>query len=1225
MSESIKCTDCGAAMVLRTARKGRNRGKQFYGCSAYPRCRTIIDLSEVNSNVGDSDKKDASSQDSTSSFDYSQEEKITLPVFLQARERLQDYQVRFYETMAFPHKLLEEIYNGNLDRENIKYTNQWRLDYPLSIPPLISDDIKQVLIVALKILTRGSITLTSPRIEEELCKQFGVEEENMFVADPEIYINYVNVENKSNYWLDGKGTEHQFYQEVLPKILGSSFRKYVIPQVYLSSLLQKKDLDEATSQQRVDFLITKGNKKVVVELEGIEHEAHKSVDDYRKSLLENDGYTVIQIKNQEIENDIGANLQQLYDIFDPEEYRNDFTELEKYLVSIKVTHQLQVIILEAILSGYITLKKAQTIYLDSDSLSIKKDEIKFIIDALLNDIKELLKHLSKLYDVRLDTSKLYISEYKEDTNTGGIVVTYNENLNSALPKFIIQNISFPLSIAHLDRPVRRATLESSDRSSLEYFLYYVFRHKEFKEGQFEAITRVLNGDDVVVLLPTGAGKSVAYQLATVVLPGVAIIVDPIISLIDDQIDNLQRIGIDRAIGITSQITNPITKSKIIKMFGQGEYIFCYIAPERFQTEEFRNSLKSLTVNTPVSLVAIDEAHCVSEWGHDFRTAYLNIGRTSRKYCTYEGKQPPLLALTGTASNSVLRDMRRELQIDDFEAIITPKTFDRVELNYSVFECSSHEKKRTLNSVLQRRLPDQFGMSASSFYQVRGSQTNSGLLFCPHVGGNFGIVEYSEQITSSTQITTKYYGGTSPKNWKKSIDWNRYKRNTAKEFKSNKFPLLVATKSFGMGIDKPNIRYTVHSGLPNSIESFYQEAGRAGRDRMKAECIILISNDNKQRTSRLLKPDSTIMQMADIMKNERNWDTDDDITRAMWFHLNSFAGVPSELETIENIINELSDFAKERKVRLISKGRDSLKEMEKGIHRLLILGVVSDYTINYSSNEFSIVLSGLEKEAIIDCYLKYVNGYNKGRVSAERSKVIENYQIPLNGFIKTICKILIEFVYDTVERGRRRALREILSLSESALKGNANEIVRKGILRYLETTFSEEIEEILNEHNSFNNVRKLVDGCVEAGAGETIGGIRSPKDAEEIRGQTARYLESTPDHPGLLFLRAISEIYSKDCNLEIIIQNIEAGFGFAVEKYRIDRDEVYDLLIWISIQMSQRRKSGYYGFISKLLSSVNDSAFARQMLNHKDADADMLYAPGMFLIYGYSKEVLEVYN
>ena len=142
----------------------------------------------------------------------------------------------------------------------------------------------------------------------------------------------------------------------------------------------------------------------------------------------------------------------------------------------------------------------------------------------------------------------------------------------------------------------------------------------------------------------GGGKSIAFQLAALLLPGRCVVVDPIISLIDDQIDNLRKVGIDRTVGITGQIQSSEEREQILRAFSSGHYLFCYVAPERFQITRFREALRALTVVTPISLIAIDEAHCVSEWGHDFRTAYLNLGRVSREYCKLQGAVPPLILL-----------------------------------------------------------------------------------------------------------------------------------------------------------------------------------------------------------------------------------------------------------------------------------------------------------------------------------------------------------------------------------------------------------------------------------------------------------------------------------------------------------------------------------------------------------------------------------------------------
>lgn len=1221
MNDVLSCPKCGAGMVLKTARKGKFRGKQFYSCSTYPACKGIIDINEVV----DTGNKNTSNANVNNFFNDNYTD-IDLPVFLQAREKFPNYQVRFYETLAVSSEALEDINIDGEFRSALSKFSQWRLDYPINESFLKNEDIRQIILIAHKILTRGHLTMTSPHIEESFQNYFDIHNCGSDDSDFNTYLGYINIDKSSNAWFDGLGTEKDFYENILSDLLGKYYKSFVLPQVHLSSLI-----DDNTSQenQRVDFFINIEDKKIVIELDGIEHRGHELRDASRKELLINSGFEVIIIGNDEIKNRLGPNLQRLYDVLDDTEIIeiNDFTKKERFFNALKISHQIQLTIIEAILSGHLDINDKCNIYFDWTSLNSSKSEIEFILNIATTDLKQLLMQISNLYQVEMNLVNLKSNIFDHDNIDYGIVISYNENLICNVPKFIIQDITFPSVIAHYDRPTKFRRINNATESNLEYFLNYIFRYTKFWEGQYEAISRALSGNDAIVLLPTGSGKSVVFQLTSFLLAGVTIVVDPIKSLINDQIDNLELIGIDRVVGITSQIINPNIKAKIIEIFGQGEYIFCYIAPERFQMQQYREALKTLTVSTPISLIVIDEAHCVSEWGHDFRTSYLNIGRISREFCKFEGNVPPLLALTGTASNSVLKDVQRELNILDFDAIITPSTFDREELNFQIYNSNSSEKFDILRGYLQRKLPDNFGVSSSSFYQINGKNTFSGLIFCPHVGGSFGIVENSRNISDNLGILNKFYAGEKPKKSAASTaDWESYKLKTAKDFKNNMFSLLVATKAFGMGIDKPNVRYTIHYGMPNSIESFYQESGRAGRDRRKAMCCILLSNDYEDRSRRLLNPDTSIQEIDRIMTEERDWNNDDDITRAMFFHTRSFRGVDNELKDVDTIIEDIQDFSRKQHHIIFYHDRKNKNPMEKGIHRLLVLGVISDYTINYSSKEFTITLSGNTRDDIINNYLKYVSGYNKGRVAIERNKIVKYITEPISTFIKEGCRILIEFVYDTIEKGRRRALREILSLSESAISSNdPNQTIREGILRYLETTYSEEIEEILSETESFENLKKLVEGYVELETHETIGGMRSPRDAAEIRGQVSRYLESYPDHPGLLLLRAISEIYCPDSDLEIVNQNLIAAINFSKTRYLIKEKELYETLGWTFVLIYIRNSNFYSEVITKLLYEIDDQNFARSIMSVNNFDDEMLYEPNIFIFSSISKDAVTIFN
>jgi RecQ family ATP-dependent DNA helicase len=697
-------------------------------------------------------------------------------------------------------------------------------------------------------------------------------------------------------------------------------------------------------------------------------------------------------------------------------------------------------------------------------------------------------------------------------------------------------------------------------------LQYIFRKPYFFEGQFEAITRIFQSKDTLLLLPTGAGKSLVYQLSSLLLPGITMVIDPIISLMEDQMDNLSIMGIDSCIAISSNIRDSSIRTEIIKIMGDGEYYFVFLSPERFQTVQFRQSLRTLTVGTPVSLIVIDEAHCVSEWGHDFRTAYLNIGRNSREFCKYENFIPPVIGLTGTASRSVLKDIQRELQIEDFDAIITPKTFDRKELKFHVIPCTSKEKIPKLKGILSQKLPNLFNTSTSTFFEPLDKNTYSGLIFCQHVGGNYGIINVSNYIKNELYIPVDIYSGKNPK-YSDEDRWKDHKTTVTKNFKRNKIPLLVCTKAFGMGIDKPNIRYTIHFGIPASIESFYQESGRAGRDKKTAHCFIIVSNDDKKRSEKLLNPNTTVEEICETEKN-LTIEEHDDITRVLYFHTNSFIGIQNEKKEIRQVLMQIGDASKkqEKTINFSSIYRNGIDEeqnvnprltKEKAVHRLLTIGVISDYTIDYSRNIFSLQLTGATKQQIITSYGNYIGSYLLSRKEVEVEKASQFLNLEYIDFVLKIVELLLNFIYDVIEKGRRRAIQEMLlacegrSFFNNAVDDSIDKFIRSRILRYLEATqYSEILEKILEAQDA---------GLIRSK--EIMDNVLSSNDAAELRGQVTRYLESYPDHPALLMLRSLSEIYCRDKNNEIVKQNFLASISSSKTQYGLKDYIVYEYASW----------------------------------------------------------------
>ena len=606
-------------------------------------------------------------------------------------------------------------------------------------------------------------------------------------------------------------------------------------------------------------------------------------------------------------------------------------------------------------------------------------------------------------------------------------------------------------------------------------------------------------------------------------------------------------GVDRSAQVTSAVEGP-TRQRILDLLSRGEYQFCFVAPERFQDQSFRESLRILTAHSPLSLIAVDEAHCVSEWGHDFRPAYLNIARTSREYGARAGRAPPLMAMTGTASRAVLKDIQRELEITDFEAIITPSTFDRPELRFAVISCSSSEKMLRLRGVLEG-LPRQFGQTTATFFQPAGGNTMSGLVFCPWVNGDYGVVEIAQGLSRQLGQQIPFYAGSPPTGYDERA-WHHRKRRVASDFKRNVFSLLTCTKAFGMGIDKPNIRYTLHYSLPPSVESFYQEAGRAGRDRQLATSVIIYSNDDLGRTRLLLNPVTSIEKVHEVLTRITK-EENDDITRSLFFHRNSFLGVDAEYAQMLDVIGTLGDLDARNTVTIPFKWRseeeDDKRAKERAIHRLLTIGVISDYTVDYRARRFTVYISGITKQEISECLYRYIAAYQRGQAEAVTARVRESLSLPYTEFVKATGRELIQFVYEVIERSRRRALSEMLDTC--SLAKNPSDI-RDRVLRYLGTSvFSEAIEQLLDAPNAGLG---LVPGLLAE--------VRSAIDAGHLRGETGRALQSYPDHAGLLLMRAMSEAMTQAPQAETVRQNVEACTRFAREKYGVPEEMVSKVVI-----------------------------------------------------------------
>ncbi|MFA5318678.1 MAG: RecQ family ATP-dependent DNA helicase, partial [Patescibacteria group bacterium] len=322
-----------------------------------------------------------------------------------------------------------------------------------------------------------------------------------------------------------------------------------------------------------------------------------------------------------------------------------------------------------------------------------------------------------------------------------------------------------------------------------------YGYSEFRFGQEEAIKNVLEQKSTVVIMPTGGGKSLIYQLPSLILDGVTIVISPLIALMKDQVDAMERIGIP-ATFINSSLSPIETQNRIAGIKG-GNFKLVYIAPERFYSQEFINMLNDIKV----SLFAIDEAHCISEWGHDFRPSYMRL----KEIIKLVGN-PTVLAVTATATPEVREDIIKQLELQNPEVIVTG--FNRPNLKFGVIRASDSEKHSQILNIVQ---------------QIDGP----GIIYA---GTRQKVEDILNSLTANGVSAIGYHAGMGPED-RKSIQ---------NEFMSGNVRVIIATNAFGLGINKPDIRFVIHFDMPGTIEAYYQEAGRAGRDGKESYCIMFYS-------------------------------------------------------------------------------------------------------------------------------------------------------------------------------------------------------------------------------------------------------------------------------------------------------------------------------------------------------------------------------------------------
>lgn len=368
------------------------------------------------------------------------------------------------------------------------------------------------------------------------------------------------------------------------------------------------------------------------------------------------------------------------------------------------------------------------------------------------------------------------------------------------------------------------TETENKKNQLLELLNIHYGYQSLRSGQEQAIDFLLSGKNVVVIMPTGGGKSMCFQLPALILEGVTIVISPLIALMKDQVDGLNRVGIPATFINSSVSPNDVTAR--LEAVKKGHFKLLYIAPERFYSNEFVQALTKIKV----SLFAIDEAHCISSWGHDFRPSYMKL----RQAIEMVGN-PQVIALTATATLEVRKDIIKQLGLVEPSLVVTG--FDRPNLTFSVIKANEGSKP---HYVLEA---------------IRGATAGAGVIYV----STRARADQLLQVLIDNGIDAIGYHAGLDANERKAVQEN---------FIANKAKVIVATNAFGLGIDKSDVRFVIHYDMPGTIEAYYQEAGRAGRDGKPSNCLLLYNSRDRALQEFFIKGDNPspemILELYDLL-------------------------------------------------------------------------------------------------------------------------------------------------------------------------------------------------------------------------------------------------------------------------------------------------------------------------------------------------------------------------
>lgn len=1079
----------------------------------------------------------------------------------------------------------------------------------------ITNEYLPAICIIKNIIQRGCPTIASKFIQSKIGEIDFTESFPLISTTPPKWERIIRGDRKSNY-----NPAQKFFDQLIPKHFSEFpfFQQLLIPEVPINVITQIEVLEFA--QQQVDFYFPQAF--LVIEIDGSQHDA--TIDSNRDRHLAKFGIKTVRITTSELQaesesfqkklSQIKERIEQVSKLQEekkkkhPEllsfnDYKNAITDSPYLNSSVYLATSIlrfQILILELIEKGKLT-------FADNWEFSVLCNEQKPFEEIACEDLLQWFDNLFRLQrisfvkpkvkftreknfealqssqtQIKIDFSltKRYTDEFQNHSQIIFVRTDYLEyyryykNTNAATPEYVdLEPYNyFQISTSELVNYKIKISDEWKPETALSFFLDNIFGYDTFYQGQLPIIINALSRNDTIGLLPTGGGKSVCYQLAAVLQPAISFVVCPIKSLMYDQKQDLDSIYFTRVNHITGDDDGE-DKEKIMKEFAEGKFFFIFISPERFQIEIFRKYLLSVTQNHKIAYAVIDEVHCLSEWGHDFRTSYLNLSKTIQRHCN----DFRFIGLSATASLNVLKDIRLELSRNNDEITIdnvkTLTDYTRKELEFDIEDDNANKLNKLKEYLTAKNLRE-------NIFIPQGENSICGIIFTQTSNGSKGCYDLSLKLSSEYETPIKFYSGKMPKDLTlKKGEFEELKRQVQKDFKSNNFTLLAATKAFGMGVNKGNIHYTIHFGIPGSMESLYQEGGRAGRDKKKftaenkAECLVLFSKSKNEDELRKIWDRKTVLSE---IKTTILPLTSGDINTNLFLFLKDLDPINKEYDLITSLLSLYGKPQKTKTVKATELNSDKAKT-EKAIYRLSQIGVVEDWTVtNFFTGEFEVEFSNYTEETIQETLKKAIRKYDRefDYATLDSKELYQSYKKiwEKDVSIKDRCIVLLlQWAYEHFSYNRRQSLKNIYENCDDYI---SKKVTKEEFKQRLENYFKFSEASYLLQHIAENPTHfyRWFEVFYQINNNKISNEIINWEQRQSLLANLSRFLESYEYNTGLDFISGVLRLLIDDFGNADGKDRFETSFKRIMKYEQEDFDFIFEKLLEIGSIMSRGSKN-----------------------------------------------------